>query len=207
MAIIFPDDIRVGGNIQYTGTLKPDPPRSNLAQEPNVIFPVPFGEWRIWDSGQPLPASSAADDLALLVGTFGTDCPYLSTGDVKTLTVTRRARAVIALPAEYDAGETITVRVSGGMRTTIADGSATVDIEAYLLGRDSLVSGGDICTTAAQSINSLTFADLDFSITPTSRTAGDMLDVRLTIAVVDTATATAVTAAIGAVELLCDIRG
>jgi hypothetical protein len=92
------------------------------------------------------------------------------------------------------------------METTGASASATLDVEVDKSDRAAGL-GSDLCATAAQTINSLTFANKDFTITPTGLSAGDVLDVRLTVTVTDSATATAVTASIGAVEFLVDIKG
>jgi hypothetical protein len=53
----------------------------------------------------------------------------------------------------------------------------------------------------------VTFADKNFEITATGLSPGDQLDIRITVAVVDAATGTAVEAALGAVELCLDIKG
>jgi hypothetical protein len=179
-----------------------------LKQEDLKSYPVLLTNFFVWDSGQPLPATAAAsDDLAMSVGTFGTNTPAISSGDCKNATTTRYARTVLSLPPEYVAGETITLRLSAGMLTTVASSSCTVDVEVYLTNRESLVSGSDLCATSATTINSLTFANKDFTITPTSLNPGDQLDVRITIACVDVATGTAVKPTIGSVELLCDVKG
>jgi hypothetical protein len=110
------------------------------------------------------------------------------------------------LPPNYVAGTTVQINVSGGMLTSVASVAATVDAEAYVFGRDTLKTGSDLVTTTAQSINSLTFADRTFSLTSTALTAGDILDIRLTIAA-NSATASSHFAAIGAVEMLLDVKG
>jgi maleate cis-trans isomerase len=51
------------------------------------------------------------------------------------------------------------------------------------------------------------FAAKSFTITSSGLVAGDVLDIRLTIAVNDAATVTAVTPTIAAIDLLCDIKG
>lgn len=199
-------DLRVAGDLSVDGTV-PKLDRSRLVQDPESIFAVPLTEMRVHDAMQTvLPGTSSADDLALSGGTLGTNSPKLTTGDVKASTVTRYARFQCPVPAEYDAAETLKLRISAGMETTVSDTSATVDVQAYKSDRETGV-GSDICSTAAQSINSLTFANKDFTIDPTGLTAGDMLDIRIAVAVTDSATATAVIASIGAVELLADIKG
>ncbi len=92
------------------------------------------------------------------------------------------------------------------MQTTVADVAATLDVEALESDGDGGV-GSDLVTTVAQDINSLTLSDNDFTIDASALAPGDMLDVRIAVTVNDAASATAVIAAIGAVSLLCDIRG
>ena len=198
--------LRVTGNLQVNGSL-PTVSRSDLSLESDQIFSVPLQSLRVWDAIQTnLPGTSATDDLAYSGGTFGTDSPHITTGDVKASSVTRYARFVYPLPVEYQDGQTVKLRLSAGMETTVSDTSATVDVVAYRSDRETGI-GSDICATAATTINSLTFANVDFTLTPTTLAAGDVLDIRIAIAVVDSATATAVIAAIGAIELLCDIKG
>jgi len=200
-------DLRVAGDLAVDGTM-PTIARSNLEQNALTEFAVPLTDLRVWDAmGSLLPAAGANDDLGLYGGTFGTNSPKVSTGDLKAAgATTRYARFQRELPAEYDAAETLTLRISAGMETTVSDGTATVDVECYKADREGGI-GSDICATAAQSINSLTFANKDFTITPTGLSAGDMLDIRIAVAVNDAATATAVTATIGAIELLADVKG
>lgn len=200
-------DMRVTGNLSVNGSM-PSIARSGLTQDANQVFSVPLSAFRVWDAiATNLPGTSANDDLGLAGGTFGTDGPKLTTGDLKAAgATTRYARAQLRLPPEYDDGETVTLRISGGMETTVSDTTATVDVEAYKVDREGSV-GSDICATAATTINSLTFANVDFTITATGLAAGDLLDVRIAVAVNDAATGTAVIASLGAVELLLDIRG
>lgn len=181
--------------------------RSKLASE-TKSFPVAFEILRIHDAMQTaLPGTSVADDLGLYGGTFGTSAPLVRTYDAKNAgAVTLYARCLIPLPAEYDGGGTVTLRANGGMVTTVASTTATVDFEAYKLNKAGSI-GSDLCATAAQSINSLTFAAKDFTVTPTGLNPGDILDVRVALAVNDTATGTAVIAALGSLELLCAVRG
>jgi hypothetical protein len=182
--------------------------RDQMAQDPLKVFPVPMTDFRVWDAVTSLlPATGGTDDLGLYTGTFGTDSPNIKTGDVKAAgAVTRRARVQIPLPMEYEDGETVQLRLKAGMQTTVADVSATIDVEVYRIERDGTV-GADLCGTAAQSINSLTLADKTFDIDEATLVTGDILDVRVTIATNDAATATAVIAMLVAMELLADVRG
>jgi len=182
--------------------------RAKLALESLAIYPVTLESLRVHDAFQTtLPGTSASDDLGVYGNTFGTTSPTVKTYDVKALgALSIRARCVLSLPPEYEAAATVNFRVRAGMVTTIADVSCTVDVEAYRLDEDGAV-GLDLCATAAQAINSLTKANKDFTITATTLGPSDRLDVRVTVAVNDAATATAVIAELSRLALMCDIRG
>lgn len=182
--------------------------RSKLAQDTLSVFPVKMTDMRVHDAPTTiLPAAAANDDLGLYGTTFATDSIYLSAGDLKAAGPTSRyARCQIVLPECYDAAETVQIRVHAGMETTAADTTCTVDIQACEIDGENGV-GADLVTTAAQSMNALIYADIDFTLTATDLVAGDVLDVRIVVACNDGATGTAVTPVIGKVSLLCDIRG
>jgi hypothetical protein len=183
--------------------------RSKLAQSTLKPYTIPLTEGRIHDAIQtPLTGTANTDDLGITGGTFGTDAPTITAGDLKAAGATTRYVRFpnVPIPAEYDDGQTLTLRVRGGMGTTVADVSATVDAQAYKPDGEGAV-GGDLVATDAQSINDTNAADCDFTITPTGLVAGDTLDVRIAVAVNDAATATAVDAEIYEVQLLADVRG
>jgi hypothetical protein len=179
-----------------------------LEQDPNIRFPVNFANFRVFDAfATLLPGTAANDDLGIETGTFGSAPPMITGGDMKALgATTRRARVLIPIPECYEAAETCTIILTCGMVTTVADTSCTIDIEAYENDKDGTISA-DLCTTAAQSMNSLTFSEKTFTLTATSLAAGDVLDVRVSITCTDGATGTAVTPKIGGFDLVCDIKG
>lgn len=199
-------DVRITGDLTVNGTI-PTVSRDDLAQDDTQVYSIPPTEWRKHDDlSSPLPNAAAGDDLGV-EGTFGTGPPIITSGDLKaTGDTTRYARAAVPLPPEYQDGETATIRVSVGMETNAADTSATVDIECYRSDRENGISA-DLCSTGSQDCNDTTYANYDFTVTPTSLTAGDMLDIRIALQVNDAATGTEVKAVAGAVEVLCDIKG
>ncbi len=151
--------------------------------------------------------TAATDELQLVEGTVGTNAPSLQTEDLRSAGATNRyKRFLVPLPSEYVAGETVMLRFSSGMITTVADATATLDVVCYKNDEDNTVSA-DLCATAAQSMNSLVFTDLDFTITPTTLSPGDMLDVRIEALLDDAATATAVIGCVAAIKRLCDTQG
>ena len=194
-------------NSQVSSTAAID--RSKLAQDSNKPYAIRLSDFRVWDSvATVLPGTAGSDDLAFDEGTWGTNPSYITTGDIKTTSSTRYARVLIPIPAEYVDAETVTLRLSCGMQTTVADGSCTIDAVVYEnTGASATGISADLCATAAQSMNSLTAANKDFVITSTDLVAGDVLDVRIAIAYVDTATVGAVIGNIYKAQLLVDVKG
>jgi len=165
-------------------------------------YDIPATALRVHDAPSTvLPAAAASDDCGVVNNTFLTGAPTVEGMDSKAASLTQYARFQFPVPAEYRAGQTITLRVNAGMKTTVSDTSATLDCEVVRTAAPSV----DLCATAAQSINSLTAANKDFTITPTDVVAGDILDVRVTLAVVDGSTGTAVIAKINKISMLLDV--
>lgn len=203
-------DAVISGNLRLGGSISPPISRANiLALSELQSFPIPLTDFRVWDALQTLlPGTPATDDLGLVGGTFGTATPSIRTEDLKAAGATnKRARFLVQLPWEYAAGETVTLRFKAGMITTVAGSSATLDCEAFKLQADpDDAIGSDLVSTAATTMNSLTFADIDFVISPSGLSAGDILDVRVTMAINDGASVTAVIGGMTSARLLCDAR-
>ena len=206
----LPGDLIVPGSIRLGGSISPAITKPNiLAIAELQPFPIPLTDFRVWDAMQTLlPGTPSSDDLGLVGGTFGTATPSIRTEDLKAAGATnKRARFLVQIPWEYQPGESVTIRFKAGMITTVAGTSATIDIEAYKLQDDpDDAIGSDLVSTSATSMNSLTFANMDFVITPTSLSPGDILDIRVTMAINDGAGATAVIGGLTSVKLLCDVR-
>jgi hypothetical protein len=191
----------------YTIAGNADIATTKLAQRVLAESIIPLTQARTWDAvATNLPASASSDDLGLVSGTFGTNPARITAGNVKAIgPTTRRLYLAIPIPANYEDGQTIQLQIRAKMETTVADVSCTIDAEAYV-GADGAV-GSDLVTTAAQSMNSLTAAAYTFTVNATGVDPGDLLEVRLSIASNDAATATDVTPAIYSIALLCDTRG
>lgn len=181
---------------------------TQIAQRAFQQEQVEFTSCRVWDAMQTLlPGTSSADDLGFTTGTPGTNAPLITTGDIKALgAISRRLAFELRVPDNYEAGETFQVRIRVGMATTVADVSATVDLSVYKPDGAGGV-GGDLCATAAATMNSLTPVDRDFNITATSLSPGEKLVCVVTVATNDAATVAAVTANIYSISRLCDTRG
>lgn len=202
VSIILPDgqisnpDISANANIET----------SKMEQRVLAEYHVPINAFRVWDAISTNPVTAAAnDDLGLVQGTWGSAVNKITAGDCKAASVTRRIYFSVSVPPNYDDEQTIQLRFRAKMETTLSDGTCTIDAEAYIANDGTLTS--DLVTTAAQSMNSLTVANYNFTLASGLIDPGDLIEVRLTIACVDTATATAVTPAVYEVALLCDTRG
>lgn len=199
-------DLTVTGSITAS-SLTGGVDRSNITKTLLNMYPLPVMDFRVWDAFQTLIATAGTDDLGVSAGVWGTGTPYVQSSDGKATTITQYARTMFTLPPEYVSGDSMTLRVYAGMLTTVSDTTATVDAEVFAVGASTLISGTDLVTTSATTINSLTFANVDFTMTPTGRAAGDVLDIRLRIAITDGATVTVVRGAISKAQLLLTIRG
>ena len=182
------------------------------ALETDALDPVGISltELHIWnDLASFLPSPSGADDLGIVMGTWGTDAPTVQTKDMvnNDAVQTQYCRFRVVLGQEYVAAGGVKLRIRAGMITTISDVPyAMLDVECYADDGDGGVSA-DLCTTAAQSINSLTKANKEFVITATTLAPGSVLDFRIAIAVRDNEDTGAVIAEISAISLLRDCRG
>lgn len=113
---------------------------------------------------------------------------------------------IATLPANYVAGGPLAIRARAGivLAGDAALTSATIDFEARKQAADGTV-GSDLVSTAATAITT-TFGDKDFNITPTGLAAGDVLVIKMTTSVVETAGGTgAANSRITALQLVGDI--
>lgn len=203
------EDVSITGDLSIGSTnISAQERLSILRQDANAIFPVNFALLRVHDAfATNLPGTAASDDLGLSSGTFGTSPMVITGGDMKALgATTRYARFQVELPECYDSAETVSISMEAGMVTTVADASCTIDLQCYKLDKAAGI-GSDLCVTAAMTMNSLVFSTKTFAITSSGFEPGDVLDVRIAITCTDAATATAVIPTIGAIDLLCDIKG
>ncbi len=194
--------------ILCTGDAATSVARSALGQDDLAPFAITVPMLRVWDAPftNAVATTGANDDLAVVYNTFGTASPSVETGDLKNVgATTRKVGFQMVVPQAYVPGETITLRLKAGMKTTVASVSATIDAEVYRAAAPTV----DICATSATTINSLTAANKDFTITPTNVVPGDVLDIVISIAVNDSGTGTAVIGKwyVGESALLMDIKG
>ncbi len=180
--------------------------RASMLQEDLAIYNVPFTEFRKAADNTLLPTASDATSMAHVVGTFGTSSPMLTSTAGAGASTSETARVSLVLPVEYVAGETVTLRVH--CRTSdLAVTSSTLDAEAYESDTEGGVSAA-LISASPENINSASWVDKDFTVTPTALVAGDILDILLTAAINDGGGGgDGAIVQIGAVQLLLDIKG
>lgn len=203
VSLILPEGGIANGDIAANANIE----TTKIEQRVLAEYHVPWSAFRVWDAlSTNAVATAATDDLGLINGTWGSAVNKLSAGDLKAAgATTRRVYFAVAVPPNYDDGQTIKLRLRAKMETTIADVSCTIDAEAYIANDGNLTS--DLVTTAATSMNSLTVANYEFTLSSGSIDPGDLIEVRLSIACNDAATATAVTPVVYEVALVADTRG
>ncbi|KKM00313.1 hypothetical protein LCGC14_1805670 [marine sediment metagenome] len=205
---LFDFPVRFSKAVQFIwANVTPGMPRANLLQDNLQPFTIPLTEFVVWDAMHTnLPGTSATDDLALVSNGI-TDSPTIQTSDLDSAgATTRYASRLCPVPAEYVAGETLIVRFHAGMKTNAADNTATLDLQAYKSDEEEGVSA-DLCTTAAIDINNTVMIDADFTVTPDDLSPGDLLLLRIAVAVNDAAGGAPVIGIVGSAKLLCDVKG
>lgn len=149
-------------------------------------YPIPMAAYRVWDAmATNLPGTAANDDLGLSTGTFGTSTVSLITRDCKAVgsNVVGYARVQVPVPPSYVAGEAISLVVTGYMVDGTPSQSAELDAQVYNTAAPTV----DICATSAYDMLAVVAAtDKTFTITPTNVSAGQLLDIRLSMAIDDT---------------------
>lgn len=181
--------------------------RSDLEYDSLQAYAIPLTIMRTHDAlATTLPGTAANDDMALITGTPGIDAPTLQGVDFGGTTSDEKAGFQFILPPEYVSGGQIQVIVRAAMLTTVADTSCTIDVQCWPQD-DNGAATADICATAAQNMNSLTPANYTFTITPTNRIAGDVLNIRLAFAGTDAGNLGVMIPEISKVTVKLDIRG
>ena len=185
-----------------------DMPRAKLEIDEKKQI-ICMEEFRIFDSASNavLPNAAAADDLGLYLGTFGTDDFTIRTSDSQSATTTQKARFRLCIPMEYESGTKFNITFFAGMLTTIADTSATIDLELYKKNNADGTVGSDLVTTTAIDINSLTLAARSFTINSVGFQNGDELTGQVTISIVDGAGSSAVIGLITSAWANMRVRG
>lgn len=180
--------------------------RTYLLQEDAVAYPIAIASLR-QVTGVPLAATETAGNFNVNVGSH----VELAFGEVSSdeteISVTR---VQFALPAEYVAGQTVTVRLPVALiaATTGANNGSTIDLSVYKSDGAGAV-GSDLCATAAQTFAAVdTWYNKDFTVTPTGLEPGDVLNLEITGSVIENdGGAGTLTLHMDTPQVLLDIKG
>jgi len=183
-------------------------PRAALTQDDLAKYDLPLQLFRTDEATPAMVGTAASSKLGLVRGSVGTDSLRLQTIDSKSNggATAHYALTTFRLPEEYVAAETVQIVLNCKMVTTVADTTATIDVEAYPDDGDGTVSA-DICSTGATTINSLTAAAKTFTLNAGSLVAGSKLQIRINLTINDAAGATAVIGQVNDCYVLADIKG
>lgn len=94
--------------------------------------------------------------------------------------------ARFVLPDNYKSGGTITITAVTDIVGAGTAGASTIDFEAYKQSEADGSVGSDLVSTGAQAITTTVGAD-SFTVTPTGLVAGDVLNIKVTTSVAETA--------------------
>lgn len=117
-------------------------------------------------------ADTPGTSLLGLGDAAGTVLTGTTTNGGSTATANESAGFFFRLPKSYVAGGAVTVRLRAKVSVARAV-SATCDVVAKRIDGDG-AAGSDICATAAQNLTT-SYADYDFTVTPTTLVPGDLL--------------------------------
>lgn len=164
----------IGGTLAVTGaaTFSSTLTVGGVAVPLANVVPIPLNQFRApaaWKDDLGDTGSSAIIGLADTVGSL------LKTTASNGDSISQSGVCAFVLPPTYVSGAAITVRVRAKKDTTLGTVTDTVDVTAKLVG-DTL--GSDICTTAAQVLTT-SYANYDFTVTPTGLVAGDILAIEV----------------------------
>lgn len=151
--------------------------------ETGRLVALPLSEARKSAAWKDALADTPGSSELGLADTLGSPLAGTTTNGGATATGSDSALWLVALPSSYAAGESVKVRIRAKV-TAARTVSATIDAVVKKISDGA--AGSDICATAAQSINSTTYANKEFTITATSLSAGDLLAVQITAAADDT---------------------
>ena len=176
--------------------------RAMQAQKTSEVFGIPFAWVRNATGGGALTgaagAPTAADHGMTISASTGAALMFGAPSDTETETQT--ATITVPLPPNYVADASVVVRVYA--RCDNADATtATLDVVLFESDKNG-AAGADLVTTAAQSIDTVTWAALDFTVTDTTLAPGDLLVIGIITAVVDPGGGGTPRAEIGSIELL-----
>jgi len=156
--------------------------RTDLTEDVLQVYGIPVNQIMAAD-GAALAVSETAGDFFLSLGTNTID---LRGEESISETESSVGYIQFVLPPEYVAAGDVKIRFRCKIDGAGTDNSSTFDVEAYEQADGAV--GADICATAAESFAAKsTYYNKDFTITATGLVAGDILNIKFTAAVIESA--------------------
>lgn len=124
-----------------------------------------------------LAATAASGVWGIAAGTHGSASATLIGEAANGNSKTSVGRFTYVVPSSYTAGTNLTVRIRTKVTAT-ASTSSTIDVTLFASDKEGGV-GSDLCATAAQAVTNA-YANKDFTITGTTLSPGDRLDIAVT---------------------------
>jgi hypothetical protein len=176
--------------------------RTNLAEDALQAYGIPINRIMAAD-GAALPVSESAGDHFL---SLGTNTINLEGEESQNETEASASYFQFILPPEYVAAGDVKIRIRCELKGDGTNNGSTVDISAYEQADGAV--GSDICATAAATFAATkTWYDKDFTITATNLVAGDVINVKLTSSVIESANASPLAFFAEPPKVLLDIKG
>lgn len=169
--------------IATTGVTIPTLKRADLTEDALAICKgIPINSIMAAD-GAPLGITESAGDHYL---NLAANVITLRGEEAISETETSVSYFQFVLPENYVSAGDVTIRIPCKIDGAGTDNSSSVDLEVYEQASGAV--GADICATAAQNFAAkTTWYNKDFSVTAAGLIAGDILNVKLTTAVIESA--------------------
>jgi hypothetical protein len=148
-------------------------------------------------------AGTPSGAMGFTPGTFGSATPLVVGESASGASKTDYSRFEFVLPNEYVAGGALSIQLTAEV-TALPHVGATLAAAAYLASDGGV--GSNLVTTSAQTLTA-SFANYNFTVTPTGLAGGDVLDIQLTGVCNDTGGTTGAVIEISAVTMLLSVQG
>lgn len=200
--------IAIPNAITFEGALTPSGgitiARADLTEEALAVYGIPLHDIRQED-GIPLAAAETAGTFNLLVSSNA----WKIQGEVaNNETETSEGCFQFVLPAEYVDGGDVKVRIKNCLvLNSGTNNGSTLDVEVFKATGNGAV-GSDICTTDAVSyLAADAWQTSDFVVTGTGLVSGDILNIVITAASIESAAGGGMVAELDGIAMLLDIKG
>lgn len=176
-------------------------PRASLAEDALQAYGIPVNQIMAAD-GAPLAVAETEGDFFL---SLGTNTIQLRGEEAISETETSVGYILFVLPPEYVSAGDVNIRFRCQLYGAGTNNGSTLDVSAYEQADGAV--GADICATDAVTFAAkATYYNKDFTITATDLIAGDILLIKITASVIESA-ASALAFYSDSPKLMIDIKG